>query len=93
MTILTWLVRLVIAALVLRLLARLFTGGRPQARVRNPPKPRVRAGGVLVQDPQCGTYIPLANALVLGRGEDAKYFCSETCRNQYVTGHGARHAS
>jgi uncharacterized protein len=94
MAFLTWLIRVIIAAIVLRLVMRMFTGaGRPQAGSRAERKRVERAGGALVQDPHCGTYIPQAKAVALGRGADAKYFCSTSCRDQFLSAHGQRHAS
>jgi uncharacterized protein len=37
-------------------------------------------GGELVQDPQCGVYIPKETAL---RGPGETYFCSEECRRAH----------
>jgi len=93
MAFLAWLVRLIVAAVVLRLVMRLFSGGRPRAQARTGRERVERAGGTLVQDSHCGTYIPMSKALVSGRGAEAKYFCSATCRDQYLAAHGRRHAS
>jgi YHS domain-containing protein len=38
-----------------------------------------------VQDPQCGTYLPKSRALMIGSGDDAKYFCSPACRDAYTS--------
>jgi hypothetical protein len=93
MTFITWLIRLVIVAVILRLVARLFGGARPRTGPARSQKRVERAGGALVRDPQCGTHIPVSRALVVGRGADAKYFCSTGCRDQYLSTHGQRHAS
>ena len=37
-------------------------------------------GGELVQDPQCGVYIPKDTAV---KGPDGAYFCSEACRKAF----------
>jgi len=57
-----------------------------------PPRPRMRRPGpdgvidVMVQDPQCGTYLPRQEALrAWVRGREC-YFCSEECRNAYLRG-------
>jgi hypothetical protein len=60
-------------------------------RMLNPPPQRPRTpppfdgaridGGELVQDPQCGVYIPKANAL---EGPAGVHFCSEACRQAYA---------
>ncbi len=46
-----------------------------------------RSGGTLVQDPQCGTYLPKSRALALTAGGEAKYFCSPACRDAYAAAH------
>ncbi|KIX11700.1 TRASH domain-containing protein [Dethiosulfatarculus sandiegensis] len=38
----------------------------------------------MVQDPHCGTYLPMNEAIhVRSRGEDL-YFCSKECRDAYL---------
>ncbi|HEX5069607.1 MAG TPA: hypothetical protein VFV78_05260 [Vicinamibacterales bacterium] len=81
-----WIARALIFLLLLRIVLRLIFGsmrggsGQPGAgRSRS----AERLGGELVRDPNCGTYIPKASAVVLGTGSDARYFCSDKCRNEY----------
>ena len=88
-----WLVRVLVLLVVVRLIVRGVSsaiGHRPAAK----PSSRVpeRAGGVLVRDPQCGTYLPESRALVLGRGTDALHFCSVTCRDAWASAHGGARA-
>jgi hypothetical protein len=82
MSFLTWLVRIVIVAFILRLVLRAFGGGRAQPRRQ---KKVERAGGTLVHDPQCGTYLPRNRALSIGAGSNTTYFCSTDCRDAYVS--------
>jgi YHS domain-containing protein len=82
---LIWLARAIILLLILRFVLRLFFGGgaparRPQARAGGPVE---RAGGELVRDPQCGTYVPKSRAIAVGTGTAAIYFCSATCRDAF----------
>jgi YHS domain-containing protein len=79
---LIWFLRIVVIAVVLRALFRLFAAwGSPASRA---PKPDgSRSGGTLVRDPQCGTYIPESRALKLVTAGETQYFCSETCRDAY----------
>jgi YHS domain-containing protein len=46
-----------------------------------------RDGGVpgvaLVKDPVCGVFVVPGQALALGSGRDAKFFCSEKCRQAW----------
>jgi hypothetical protein len=37
-------------------------------------------GGELVEDPQCGVYIPKEGAIP---GPDGRYFCSQECLDAY----------
>lgn len=53
-----------------------------------PPAPeKTAAGEEMVQDPQCGTYVP--RSLALEQVIDGKtcYFCSEKCRDAYRASH------
>jgi hypothetical protein len=59
-------------------------GPRPAA------PPAERAGGTLVRDPQCGTYVAESSAIVVGSGADRVSFCSTDCRDRYLA---ARKAS
>lgn len=88
-----WILRILAVILVIRLLMR-FVGGlmeglnggaAPRGGSRSAPKQRV--GGRLVKDPQCGMHIPETNAVRLGSGEHAVYFCSTTCRDKWSMSH------
>ena len=90
MTFLTWVVRVLVVLLLIRLAVQLFRGalgssGRPTSK-RSATKPPERIGGALVKDPQCGTFVPKDRAIVHGRGDAAEYFCSTSCRDQWLTG-------
>jgi uncharacterized protein len=39
---------------------------------------------VMIQDPQCGVYFPQSRAVVLHKGGQTLYFCSEECRDRYL---------
>jgi hypothetical protein len=87
--ILLWIVRAFAILLLIRMILRGLFGSRPTAaRTQGGPAGRPRAqeriGGELVRDPNCGTYIPKARALVVGSGEAAQYFCSTECRDAYA---------
>ncbi len=47
--------------------------------------PRNVQGVALVKDPVCGVFVVPGKALALGSGRDAKFFCSEKCRQAYRT--------
>jgi hypothetical protein len=98
MGLIRWIVEAVILTVVVNLVMRLFTG-RPAARAGGP-RPwaggahrapgraaQERAGGALVRDPQCGTYVPESRAIRVGSGAGAHYFCSDGCRAAYTAAH------
>jgi uncharacterized protein len=88
---LLWIVRLIVLLVVIRLIVRGIYSLMGQRQMSRPPQSVAeRAGGTLVRDPQCGTYIPESRALVLGRGADALHFCSTSCRDTWRAAHGAR---
>lgn len=90
---LSWLVRICLALLLVRLVLRFVAGlvrglrGEP-----GPGRPRPRPGAAidLVRDPVCGTFVPRDGAL-RGRlqGQEA-YFCSPACRDQAGRAGGSR---
>jgi hypothetical protein len=90
---LSWLVRICLALLVVRLVLRFVAGlvrglrGEP-----GPGRPRARPGPAidLVRDPVCGTFVPREGAL-RGRleGQEA-FFCSPACRDRAGRGAGSR---
>lgn len=93
MRILTWIVRALVVLLLLRFLVQLLFGIRRQmgggTRTARPPQGGgERAGGELVRDPQCGTYVARARAIPLGTGADTKYFCSAACRDGWTARQG-----
>lgn len=77
-----WLVRLLIAALIIRLIwslvASIVSGASGPKQVR---RPRSRQ---LVRDPVCGTYIQESRALEVRTGGKTHYFCSEDCRQKFA---------
>lgn len=90
MALLTWIVRTLVILLILRVVLRLLmpaaAGSRAGARRANPGKLE-RAGGALVRDPYCGTYVPQSRALKVGLGANVQYFCSAACRDAFAAAH------
>ncbi len=76
-----WLVRLLIAALVIRAIwgfvASIVVGASGPKQVRRPRSMQ------LVRDPVCGTYIQASRALEVHARGRTHYFCSEGCRRQF----------
>ena len=85
MGILLWIARAILLLLIVRMVLRLLIPPRPRPTATRPPSagPIERAGGELVRDPQCGTYVPKARAIAVQRGGETLYFCSAKCRDEY----------
>ena len=85
MGILLWIARAILLLLILRMVLRLLFPARRRTTATKPPSPGPieRAGGELVRDPQCGTYVPKARAIAVQRGGETLYFCSAKCRDEY----------
>ena len=49
---------------------------------KRPPN-RSDSGEQMVQDPQCGTYLPLSEAISANIRGKQEYFCSRKCRSQF----------
>jgi hypothetical protein len=83
MNLVLWIVRVLIILLIIRIVVHWVAGLRrvPQRRSRSVPE---RAGGTLVRDPNCGTYVPEARAITAG----GLHFCSTTCRDAWMISHG-----
>ena len=77
-----WIFRVLVFLLILRLVLRLIFGTAFARRAAAPRRAPERLGGELVRDPVCGTYIPKAGAFVVGKGDNARYFCSIECRDK-----------
>ena len=76
---------LVLAAVVYVLYRWLRRGAAPLRRDRaaaRPPAP----GPVeeMVQDPACGTWVPLSQALAARGNGETLHFCSPECRDKYL---------
>ncbi len=57
--------------------------GSSRRRPAQPPPEKTAAGEEMVQDPQCGTYVPRSLALEAVIDGQTLYFCSEKCRDAY----------
>lgn len=82
---LSWLVRIVVVLMLVRLVLQFVAGvvrglrGEPA-----PGRPRPRPGGAvdLVRDPVCGTFVPRDGALRGRREGREAFFCSAACRDK-----------
>ena len=77
-------IRLLLYALIAWALYKLWGMLAPPQRDPRRPSPPLGGqrvdGGELVEDPQCGVYVPKESAV---RGSGGKHFCSEACREAY----------
>jgi hypothetical protein len=90
MNLFSWILRFLVVLFVIRLIVNAIFGSRPrQAGPVRPSGPSERAGGTLVRDPQCGTYLPENRASRVGSGSEARYFCSTACRDAYRAAHSS----
>ena len=89
MTILVNIIRILIILLIIRIVVTWIMGVRHSMRTAGAGGARAsrrartmseRAGGTLVRDPNCGTFIPESRAVVAG----ALRFCSTACRDAYL---------
>jgi hypothetical protein len=90
----SWLLDLFVLWMIVRAVSRALGFGRPPTgapRQRESAQPTERAGGRLVRDPQCGTYVPEGRAIRIGTGDETRCFCSTACRDAYL-GRQARRA-
>ena len=81
--VIVFLIDALIAFLLIRMFVRLLSGSRSVQRPPAGARPREVAGGTLVRDPQCGTYVPESRALRVQSGQQTLYFCSTACRDAY----------
>ena len=88
MTLLVWIVRLLVALMILRAVVRLFAAPKPVRSGTKPARTVERSGGTLVRDPHCGTYIPQSKAIAISSSAGATtFFCSIGCRDAWAAAH------
>ena len=76
------LLRLLLAALIIRLIWKFVAGAVSGAAA---PRPRgAKRGVALVQDPVCGTYVEPSRAVRVRAGGTTHYFCSKECRRSFA---------
>lgn len=84
-----WLIRLLIAVLVIRVIWGFLSGFRQTTSGHAHSRPKKNVA--LVRDPVCGTYLEPSRALTTRAGTKVHYFCSEDCRQAF--GSGVRRAT
>ncbi|GBC85455.1 hypothetical protein HRbin11_01905 [bacterium HR11] len=73
-----WLFWVLVAILVWRWIREWVRSPRQAARRASRPP------DVLVQDPMCGTYVPLSRAVRAAGPKESLYFCSRECADRYI---------
>jgi YHS domain-containing protein len=48
-----------------------------------PPREKTTRGEEMIQDPECGTYVPRNHAVTAQVKGTTHYFCSTACREKY----------
>jgi YHS domain-containing protein len=78
----SWIIRILIIVLIVRAIIRLVGGIRAGiAQGADGKADPVQ----LVRDPTCGTFVVPGRALPLAAGGTTHYFCSDRCREQYLS--------
>ncbi len=81
------LVRLILSLIVGFLVYTVYKALRQALkRPSAPPPEKTSRGEDMVQDPECGTYVPRGDAVPLKLGEKSLYFCSDACRDKFQAG-------
>ena len=79
--------QLILLATVIYILYKWLRHSAPQSR---PPRtvdpPPQTAGQVeeMLQDPVCGTWVPVSQALSMQHGKETIHFCSAECRDKFL---------
>ena len=75
-------IRLLIWILIGFVVYSLLSGLRRPTN-RKPPKNRTREGETMVEDPNCGTFLPISDAVSATINGKQLYFCSKKCLHEY----------
>ncbi|MBW1708557.1 MAG: hypothetical protein JRG97_05935 [Deltaproteobacteria bacterium] len=88
MTYLRWLIIIVLFYLIYRVLKGLIMPRQPfeeeAARPRLNENKNNEDAEDLIQDPNCGVYIPKRDAIPAAINGKTHYFCSQECREKYT---------
>ena len=76
---LKWIINILILVGIYKLVKSLTGPKAPKAPEDTPKKPE-ELSEELVEDPQCGVYVPKSVAV---KGPEGKLFCSEECAEKY----------
>ena len=83
--------RFILLAAIIYILFKWLRRGSPPARKARRSDRQAASPGApieeMVQDPACGTWVPVGQALALSREKETFYFCSAECREKFLQGH------
>jgi len=79
-------IRLLILILVGFVVYSMISGLR-RPGINKPPKSRTRDGEQMVEDPQCGTYLPISDSVTATIAGQQLHFCSKKCLKDYRNSH------
>lgn len=81
----SWILRLLLVALVVRVIVSAVSGLLRPKGASEPMGDRGKRTA-LVRDPVCGTYVEPSHAVSTRAGSTVHYFCSESCRQAFGRG-------
>ncbi len=76
-------IKLLMLALVGFVVYSFVTSFRIRSGRQSPPKNHRREGETMVEDPQCGTYLPQGDAIRATVNGRDYYFCSRKCLQEF----------
>lgn len=76
-------IKLLLLALLFFVAYSFFQALLPGPRKPRRPDSQSRDGEQMVQDPQCGTYLPISDAIRANIRGQQLHFCSRKCRSLY----------
>jgi uncharacterized protein len=77
--------RLILLAAIIYILFRwLRRSASPPPKPRSFEPPPGQNVEEMVQDPVCGTWVPVSQAVSLGQGRERHFFCSPACRDKFL---------
>lgn len=77
------LVRLILALILGFLIYTVFQALKQALNRPTPPPDKISRGEDMVQDPECGIYVPRRDAISLQAGTTQHHFCSTACRDKF----------
>ncbi len=80
------LIYIIVAVLIYRIVKSWIRRGIGDRQERMSNSSPERVDDVMIKDPFCGVYFPQRKGIVLSVEGDDLYFCSNACRDGYLTG-------